>query len=226
MTLIALIGGLLHRWPPTRLEKMMPVLLGLSAGSLLGGALFHLLPHAWEHDPGASMIGLATGTLMMVMLEGRWWRGARTPEKARHQLGWLIIAGDAVHNLVGGLAVGSAFLVSEEKGWSAWMAAALHELPQELGDYGVLLFAGWKRAHALLANWLAALPFLAGVLLVLLLPLGHALEHHLLALGAGNFLYIALIGVTPQIWNRYRQRPGAWIAFLMALATLALSGSH
>ena len=207
----------------------MPFLLGLSAGSLLGGGLFHLLPHAWAHDAGEAFIWMLAGAAMMLVLEGRWWMrpGSRAvPHVGRHRLGLMVIIGDALHNLVGGLAVGSAFLVSEEKGWSAWMAAALHELPQELGDYGVLLFAGWTRRRALLANWLAALPFLAGTLGVLYMPPDHHLEVILLAVGAGNFLYIALAGLMPQLWLRYRTRPEMWLALGLGLAVLAFSGGH
>jgi zinc and cadmium transporter len=228
MSVIALVGGLLHSFSDRRLALFMPVLLGLSAGSLLGGALFHMFPHAWKGAHGMSLVWAALGWLGMAALDRLMHRSESSPAASmtgHRSLGNLILLGDGLHNLVGGLAVGSAFGQGPEAGWGAWAAAVLHELPQEIGDYGVLLHAGWTPRRALQANWLAALPFLAGLMAAPYLGSLHWTPA-LLAFGGGNFLYIALRGVVPHMYRCYAFHRAGWAALLLAVAAMASFGHH
>jgi zinc and cadmium transporter len=113
----------------------------------------------------------------------------------------LILLGDGLHNFIGGLAIASTFLIDIRLGITAWLAAAAHEIPQELGDFGVLVHGGWSRARALTFNLLSALTFLAGGLVTYALSFTVDVSY-LIPLAAGNFLYIAAADLVPEV-NRH-----------------------
>jgi zinc and cadmium transporter len=113
-------------------------------------------------------------------------------------LTYLILLGDGVHNFLGGLAIGAAFVADIRLGWTAWLAAAAHEIPQELGDFGVLIHGGWPRRRALLLNFLSGLTFLAGALIAYLVPPGWSVSW-LIPFAAGNFIYIAAVDLIPEV---------------------------
>ncbi|MDX1984051.1 MAG: ZIP family metal transporter [Bryobacteraceae bacterium] len=165
MSAIALVGGLTLILPEARLRQILLPLVALSAGTLLGGALFHLVPAAIEHSGNKLKIYLwiLAGFAAFFGLEQFLnWRHSHEIERQHEPLTYLILAADALHNFVGGLAVAGAFLIDIRLGISAWIAAAAHEIPQELGDFAVLVHGGWKPASALLLNLLSALTFLLG----------------------------------------------------------------
>lgn len=141
MSAIALTGSLTLLMPPATLQRLLAPFVSLAAGTLLGGAFFHLMP------AGSAIDDLAAAA---------WILGGFTT--------FLILTGDALHNFLGGLGIGSTFLVNAHAGISAWLAAAAHEVPQELGDFGVLLHGGWQRRSALIWNFASGLTFLAGAL--------------------------------------------------------------
>ena len=225
MSLISLVGVviLVLGEPGARANL---ILVALSAGSLLGGALFHMLPGAFATgaDPLELFIWVAVGfTLFFVLEQFLHWhhchRGCE--EHERRPLGVLILFADGLHNLLGGLAVGGAFVVDFRLGVAAWIAAAAHEIPQELGDYGVLIHAGWSRRRALLFNLLSALPFLAGGLLAWLLA-RQVEPWFLLPIAAGNFLYLAAADLIPEIKHERRghRKVEHFAAFTAGLAIL------
>jgi zinc and cadmium transporter len=131
----------------------------------------------------------------------QWHHCHRTPsEHAAHRkpLGYLLLIGDGLHNLIGGLVVGSAFIVDVRLGITTWIAAAAHEVPQELGDFGVLIHSGWRAPVALFYNLISALTFLIGGLAA------YAASATLdvtvmLPFAAGNFLYIAAADLLPEV---------------------------
>jgi zinc and cadmium transporter len=110
----------------------------------------------------------------------------------------LILVGDALHNLLGGLGVGAAFIADPAVGVTAWVAAAAHEVPQELGDFGVLVHGGWPRRKALAYNFLSGLTFLLGGLVAYGVS-GRVDVSVLLPFAAGNFLYIGASDLVPEI---------------------------
>jgi len=169
MCLLSLIGGVALLLPEPILRRLLMPSVALAAGSLIGGALFHMLPEAADHAHGdvSVWIWVAAGFALFGVLEQflHWHHCHRPPSEHHQPLTWLLLIADAVHNFVGGLAVGGAFLIDIRVGVVAWVAAAAHEIPQELGDFGVLLHGGWKPARALLFNALSALTFpIGGVL--------------------------------------------------------------
>lgn len=113
-------------------------------------------------------------------------------------LTYLILLGDGLHNFLGGLAIGAAFVSDVRLGWTAWLAAAAHEVPQELGDFGVLIHGGWPRRRALLLNFLSGLTFLAGALIAYVVPTAWSVTW-LIPFAAGNFIYIAAVDLLPEV---------------------------
>jgi zinc and cadmium transporter len=113
---------------------------------------------------------------------------------------------DALHNFIGGLAVAGAFLIDIRVGISAWIAAAAHEVPQELGDFGILIHGGWKKGRALLYNLLSALTFLIGGLIAYSASLKTDVTF-LLPFAAGNFIYIAAADLIPEIKHEESASP-------------------
>src|SRR5690606_20432559 len=116
----------------------------------------------------------------------------------KEPLSYLILIGDGLHNFLGGLSIAGVFLLDIRLGIAAWLAAAAHEVPQELGDFGVLVHSGWKKHQALLFNLLSGLAFLVGSL-VTYFASRHIDVSGLVPLAAGNFLYIGASDLVPQV---------------------------
>jgi zinc and cadmium transporter len=204
------------------------VLVAFAAGSLVGSAMFHMLPEAWGVGSPAAVFGVAVlgvvtfGLLESVLHE----RHHHDHEGHHHGVGWMLLAGDALHSLVGGIAVGSAFLVDVRLGLAVWLAEIAHEVPQELGDYAVLVQSGMSHRRALGLNLVAGLGFPIGGL-VAILGLGGASVAWPLAFAAGNFLYLAWVDLIPDVVRR--RNPGEIVAMVSGiglLAALALAIPH
>jgi zinc and cadmium transporter len=201
MALIAMSGAVTVLLTPRTIERLITPLVAFAAGTLLGGALLHLLPASeaagltWRAAGGWAMAGF----VLFLLLEGWIHR-----HRHRHHAGgpppltYLILLGDGLHNFLGGLAIGAVFLVDPRLGWTAWLAAAAHEVPQELGDFGVLLHGGWSRRRALLFNVLSGSSFLVGALCAWAAPAGWPTAW-LIPFAAGNFLYIATVDLLPEV---------------------------
>ena len=232
MTAIALVGGLTLVLRETTLAKLLLPLVAFAAGSLIGGALFHMLPVALGRLPVMTAFGLvAVGYLVFLALEQflHWHHCHRAAASCRQPLTYLILIGDALHNFLGGLSIAGVFLVDVRLGLAAWVAAAVHEVPQELGDFGVLLHGGWKPRAALLFNLLSGSTFLVGGLIA------YAMAQRvdvtwLVPLAAGNFLYIGASDLVPEVNKSHSLGPSlvhfaAFAAGLGLLLALALVGS-
>jgi zinc and cadmium transporter len=201
MSLITLVGGLTALLTPRLQQRLLLPLIALAAGSLLGGSLFHMLPQGLEGvTPRRAGVLLAAGFTSFLALEQLLhWHHSHRPQRAMVQpLALLVLLGDGLHNLVGGLGIASTYLIDPAAGVAAWLAAAAHELPQELGDYGVLVHSGLRPAQALRWNFISGLSFPLGALIAWCwagsLPLAA-----LVLFAAGNFLYITASDLVPEI---------------------------
>jgi zinc and cadmium transporter len=201
MTAIALSGAVTVLLATGTVERLITPLVAFAAGTLLAGALLHLLPAPHAASLGPLEVGLYTlaGFVLFLFLERLIQRHVhhRAAEGPR-PLTYLILLGDGLHNFLGGLAIGAAFVTDIRLGWAAWLAAAAHEVPQELGDFGVLLHGGWSRRRALLLNALSGLTFLAGALIAYAVPTGWSITW-LIPFAAGNFIYIAAVDLIPEV---------------------------
>jgi zinc and cadmium transporter len=212
MSALALLGAFAFLLSEERLDRLLVPLVGLAAGSLLGGAFFHLLPAGLAGTEGARgpflwlALGFTSFFLIEQLLHRHHCRQASAP--CREPVTYLILLGDGLHNLVGGLAVGGAFVIDVRLGMMAWIAAAAHEVPQELGDFAVLVNGGWPRARALGFNLISALTFLVGGLVAYFASFRIDVSF-LLPFAAGNFLYIAASDLIPEVSRSHRSREGA-----------------
>ena len=225
MSAISLVGGLFVLMPASVLKRWLQPLVAFAAGSLLGGALFHLLPHALTASGPVRqvflwvVVGFAAFFALDLLLE---WHHCRRPTSDRiRPLGPLLLVGDGVHNLLGGLAIGAIFLVDFRAGVAAWVAAALHEVPQEVGEFGAIVHAGYSPRRALLYNFISALTFPLGG--VLAYAAGQTMDvSFLVALGAGNFIYIAAADLLPEVKRAERLRDSATRFAFFALGVALL----
>jgi len=202
MAAIALTGSLTLVLSEATRQRVMLPLVAFAAGSLIGGALLHMIPAALDRG-GAVVVTLfwvLAGFIVFFALEQflHWHHCHRAANSCKQPLTYLILIGDALHNFLGGLAVASTFLVDIRLGIATWLAAAAHEVPQELGDFAVLVHGGWTARNALLFNVLSALTFLVGGL-VTYFAAARIDVSFLVPFAAGNFLYIGASDLVPEV---------------------------
>jgi zinc and cadmium transporter len=225
MMLVALTGAVTIVMPPAALERILLPLVGLAAGSLLGGAMFHMLPEAVETQGNELdvYVSMMAGFVVFFVLEQflHWHHCHRTDHTQHRPLGYLILLADGLHNLIGGLAVAGAFIVDIRVGIITWLVAAAHEVPQELGDFGVLVHSGWRRGAALLWNFASASTFLLGGLIAYGLS-GTVDVTVLLPFAAGNFVYIGAADLLPEVAGETstRDKVESSAAFVVGLLLL------
>lgn len=221
MSLIALVGALTLLLSARRLQLLLLPLVALAAGSLMGGALFHMIPEGFVAMPplqAGFWLGAGFTSFLALEIVLHWHHSHRNrsrtdqPGLNRQPFAPLILLGDGLHNFICGIGITSTYLIDPASGVAAWLAAAAHEIPQELGDFGVLLHSGWSRRRALTWNLISALTFPLGAVLAwrfqAVLPLAP-----LVLLAAGNFLYIAASDLVPEIKSQH--------SLLQAVSSLA-----
>lgn len=201
-----LAAALLLLLPGPIRSRLVPGLVSYAVGTLLGVALMALVPEALTHAPPVRVFGtLLAGILLFFVLEKLvLWRHCHADDCARHGASApLVLVGGAVHNFVDGAVIGASLLISVPLGISTAVAVAAHEVPSEIGDFAVLLHAGYSRTKALALNILCGLASLLGaasaVLLVNVLP---NLLPYLLALASSSFLYVAMSDLIPDLHDR------------------------
>ncbi|MBN2576700.1 MAG: ZIP family metal transporter [Deltaproteobacteria bacterium] len=223
MTLIALVGSVTLVLREATLKRLLLPLVAFAAGSLIGGALFHMVPASQASmSLMTTMVWLALGFLVFFVVEQflHWHHCHRSYSECKQPLTYLILIGDALHNFLGGVSIAGVFLVDVRLGIAAWMAAAAHEIPQELGDFAVLIHAGWTRRKALLFNLLSGATFLVGGLVAY--AASHKLDvRWLVPFAAGNFLYIGASDLVPEV-NKARSVGSNLLHFVAFAAGLGL----
>ncbi len=225
MSAIAMVGSLTLVLKPSTLERLLLPLVAFAAGSLVGGAFFHMIPAAIDANANTLGISVAvvTGFTVFFVLEQvlHWHHCHRAQSDCKKPLTYLILIGDALHNFLGGLAIAGTFLIDVRLGITSWLAAAAHEVPQELGDFGVLVHGGWSKRRALLFNVLSGLTFLLGGLLAYGLSFQMNVSW-LIPFAAGNFLYIGASDLVPEVNKHDDHKANAvhLLAFVLGVALL------
>ncbi|MEN6587337.1 MAG: ZIP family metal transporter [Sulfuricella sp.] len=201
----AILGAaLLLVFPDTLRQKLLPCLLSYATGTLLGAAFLGMLPKSLELAPPLAITcTVLAGLIAFFILEKLViWRHCHdeTCEEHSHQGGVLILVGDAFHNFVDGVVIAAAFLTSVPMGIAAALAVIAHEIPQELGDFAILLHGGFSKARAFAYNLLSSLATLPGVLLgwFWLAEVRQAIPY-VLAVSAASFIYIAVADLVPGL---------------------------
>lgn len=217
VSLISFVGVLALVVSRKSLDSILLILVALAGGGLMGGAFLHLIPeavHALEQE-GADIalvfLFVILGFLLFLLIEQYLhWHHHHCPKgqtcghnEHRHDakpMSRLILFGDGVHNLIDGLVIAAAFVVNPGVGLVTTLAVALHEIPQEIGDFGVLVYGGYKKGKALLFNFFSGLTaVLGGVLGFYFAESAEKTVLYLLPIAAGGFIYIAASDLVPEI---------------------------
>lgn len=224
MSTIALVGSVTLLLSESALQRVLLPLVAFAAGSLIGGAFFHMIPVSVgaTNDVLATSAWTVLGFLAFFVLEQflHYHHCHRATADCRQPLTYLVLIGDGLHNFLGGLAVAGTFLIDFRLGVTTWLAAAAHEVPQELGDFGVLIHGGWPKGKALAFNVLSASTFLLGSVFAYLASLRGDVSF-LVPFAAGNFLYIGASDLVPEV-NRHRDPVTNVILFACFAAGLGL----
>ena len=219
---VTLLKGVVHR------------LVSLSAGLLLATAVLHLLPEAMESGADlhalcatllAGLVGFFLLEKMAILRHSHHYEGDGHEHEHGHDRheagpgGTLILVGDAIHNFADGVMIAAAFTTDVGLGWLTAVAIAAHEVPQEIGDFILLLNAGYSRGRALVFNGLASLAAVAGGLVGwFALSAGDSLKPHVLMLAAASFIYIALADLVPALHRESRRARAGWLRQFMLMA--------
>lgn len=222
VSLISFVGAALFFLSKEKSSKIIPYLVSLAIGALLGDALLHLLPEGLETAASPAIFGfcLLGGFAIFYILENvlHWHHSHDGEEDSHdhgHHIGSMITIADGLHNFIDGVIIALGFLISKEVGLATTIAVILHEIPQEISDMGLLMYGGWSRAKALIVNFLSGCTAIVGFLVVFLLD-ARSLRieswlPYMLALAAGGFLYIAIIDLIPDLQAKNKDKKGAFL---------------
>ena len=238
ISLVSLAGVAALAFGRRRLERAVFLLVAFAVGAMFGGAVLHLIPEAYEAlGPGLlpGLLVLAGVGAFFVLEKFLHWHhdhdvppldGAEARDDSPAHVAAMSIAGNAAHNFIDGAIVAASFLVSVETGLVTTLAVVLHEIPQEIGNFGVLVFGGYSPRRALLVNFASGLVGLVGAALTLAMgQVVDGLADVLLPFTAGGFLYIAGSDLIPEL-NRRHSRPAVksvWQLVMMALGVAVMT---
>ncbi len=202
VSLISLVGIFSLVINEKLLPKIIFVLISFAAGSLIGASFLHILPETVEYNKETTFYYVILGFLLFFILEKYFhWRHCHKGANCEiHPIGYLNILGDSIHNFTDGVFIGVSFYVDFRVGLISTLAVILHEIPQELGDFGILLHSGFTKTKAIILNFLTALFCVLGTIL------GYSLSEYIknlslyvLPILAGGFIYISSCDLIPEI---------------------------
>ncbi len=212
ISVISLIGILTLSIKEKILQKILIFFVSFSAGALLGDAFIHLLPEIVEEEGFGLEISLyvLSGILVFFVLEKLInWRHCHELACETHTetFTYMNLVGDGVHNFIDGMIIAGSFMISIPLGFTTTIAVILHEVPQEIGDFAVLVYGGFSKKKAMFYNLLAALAAVIGA--ILMLAIGEFLTHlpiFLVPFTAGGFIYIAGTDLIPEMHKEVRPK--------------------
>ncbi|MCX7590131.1 MAG: ZIP family metal transporter [Kiritimatiellae bacterium] len=205
VSLVSLVGIVSVTLGERTLRTMIFLTVSFATGGLFGDAFLHLLPEAYGHSDRPVMISMFVlgGIFLFFLLEKvlRWRHEHELrPNGALLHLGQMNLIADGIHNLIDGILIGASYLVSVPLGVTTTIAVILHEIPQEIGDFGVLLHAGFRRPMALWFNFVSASLAILGALIALMVGTGiEGFATIMTPLAAGGFIYIAGSDLVPEL---------------------------
>ena len=197
------LAGVFSLWVKEKtLNKVVFVLVAFSAGALLSGAFFHLLPESLESLDAMDVFAFVLGGFILFFLIEKFlhWHHCHKGKCKVHTFTYLILIGDGIHNFIDGLIIATSFFVSVPFGIVTTLLILGHELPQELGDFGVLVYGGFSKTKALIYNFLSQLTaIIGGVVGYFLSTSIENIVPYILPFAAGGFLYIAASDLVPEL---------------------------
>lgn len=218
ISLGSLIGVFTLSLKPKKLEKILLYLVSLSAGAMMGAAFLHLLPESPDY-----LLTLFSFIGFFVIEKFLYWRHCHHQNCPEHIFGYMNLIGDSLHNFLDGLIIAATFTNNNSLGLVAVLAIALHEIPQEIGDFGVLLYSGWSRRQALLANFLVALTAVAGGLIGYWLSDIQQFSTSLMPIATGGFIYIAASDLLPEIRKETNLKKSLLLLVIFLIGVLMMN---
>jgi len=222
VSLIAFVGILFIGLKESLLKRILTALIGFASGTLLGGAFLHLLPEAIEMNEATTFYYVIIGIVSFFALEKfLYWRHCHEEECPVHMFVYLNLIGDGVHNFIDGMIIAATYIISfaagnYQLGFATTLAVIFHEIPQEIGDFGVLIYGGFSKRKALTYNFLSAVTAILGAITTYFLTYVQSIETLLVPFAAGGFIYIAATDLMPELHKK--SRAGASIGQLLAIA--------
>jgi len=229
VSLLSFVGAVTLLMNDKILARVLVVLISFSAGTLIGGAFLHLIPEAVEH--GGEKINVFVyvilGFVLFFILEKYfYWRHCHKGEQCEvhaHPVAYLNLLGDGVHNFIDGVTIGVSFCIDIKIGFISSLMIVLHEIPQELGDFGVLLYGGLTKVKALIYNFLSALTAIVGTVVGFFISGSiRDIIVYLLPVMGGGFIYIAASDLVPEIQKQREEKMAnlSLVCFIFGIALM------
>lgn len=229
ISLAGLVSIPLH----TRYGKgLLKFMVSFSVGALLGDVFIHLFPELAKNgnfNLQTSLTILASIIGFFVFERFLHWHHHHTEDAndeanhaKHHPVVFLNLFGDCLHNFIDGLIIGGAYLINPSVGLATTLAVLLHEIPQEFGDFGILIYGGLSRKKALFYNFLSALTAVLGVAIALSIGQVENLAAVLVAVGIGSFIYIALADLIPELQKAKGRAVAQFFAMMLGIAVMFL----
>lgn len=228
VSLVSLVGLAGLALKTKVLDKILFLLVGLSAGALLGDAFLHLIPESAEGASGELIfIFVLVGFSVFFLIERvlSWHHCHKNGKCDVHSFRQMNLIGDGVHNFIDGLVIASSFAAGKEIGLATTLAVLVHEIPQEIGDFGVLVYGGYSKAKALLLNFMYALIAVLGAIIgVVVVEAVGQLNYFLLPFAAGGFIYVGASDLIPELHREPKLNKSilAFAFFLIGIAAMYL----
>lgn len=229
VSLVSLLGVFTLSLNRNKLYRSLIYFVSFSAGTLMGDAFIHLIPEAFESSlkPSAISFSILLGILIFFLIEKviRWRHCHEEPcEEHPHPFSYVILAGDSIHNFLDGVIIAASFIADIRLGIATTIAVIFHEIPQEVGDFASLVYAGFSKAKALFFNFLTALTAVFGAIVVLLIDASaDSITNFLVPFAAGGFIYIAGTDLIPEIHKHRAFRTSLFqtVAFIFGMILMA-----
>jgi zinc and cadmium transporter len=232
ISLISLIGAITLSLNKTKLRSMLLFMVSFAVGGLFGDVFIHLLPQSFE-ALGANLktsLYILTGIFVFFILEKFIrWRHCHIPTSKEHihPVALLNLVGDGVHNMLDGMIIAATFAVSIPIGIATTLAVILHEIPQEIGDFGVLIYSGIPLKKALFLNFISALAAVVGAVMALILESRiKGFATYLLPITAGGFVYIGGSDLIPELHKEDHMKASTsllqFVAIMLGIGIMAL----
>lgn len=230
LSLISLVGVFVLFFNDQLIKKIILWLVAFSAGALLAGALLEMIPEAINKfgNNQAVFLWVIGGFSVFFLLEQfiHWHHCHNLSCDHKESVGYLVLIADGLHNFIDGLAIAGAFIVDVRVGIITLIITAAHEIPQELGDFGVLVHSGWQKSRALMFNFVSGLTAVAGGLLAYFVA--NTMDvGFLLPFAAGNFIYIACSDLIPEVKHHEKLKTNIihFSAFVLGILLVWAVGS-
>ncbi len=207
---------------------MLVLFVGFATGGLIGGAFLHLLPEAIKQCgcDDVFFYALIGFTAFFLMERCFYWRHCHNGECNVHTFTYLNLIGDGLHNFTDGLIIAASFITDIKLGIITTLAVIFHEVPQEIGDFSILVYGGFSRRQALFFNFICALSAVLGAIIGYILSgIAKNISFFLISFTAGGFIYIAASDLIPELHRQKGNRRAnlAFFSFILGLVFMALA---